>query len=67
MQLLFRQTEIAQFRGWAPFVGFQIEYSPLEHSVEGELMPMAKELGLGVSAATGVLRPQQARRPLLAP
>jgi aryl-alcohol dehydrogenase-like predicted oxidoreductase len=40
---------IAQFRGWAPFVGPQIEYSLLERTVEGELMPMARELGLGVT------------------
>jgi aryl-alcohol dehydrogenase-like predicted oxidoreductase len=40
---------IAQFRGWAPFIGLQIEYSLLERTVEGELMPMASELGLGVT------------------
>jgi aryl-alcohol dehydrogenase-like predicted oxidoreductase len=40
---------IAQFRGWAPFVALQIEYSLLERTVEGELMPMARELGLGVT------------------
>ncbi|WP_394824504.1 aldo/keto reductase [Pendulispora albinea] len=40
---------IAQFRGWTPFIGLQIEYSLLERTVEGELMPMAEELGLGVT------------------
>jgi aryl-alcohol dehydrogenase-like predicted oxidoreductase len=40
---------IAQFRGWAPFVGLQIEYSLLERTVEGELIPMAVELGMGVT------------------
>jgi aryl-alcohol dehydrogenase-like predicted oxidoreductase len=40
---------IAQFRGWAPLIALQIEYSLLERTVEGELMPMAKELGLGVT------------------
>ncbi len=40
---------IAQFRGWAPFIGLQIEYSLLERTVEGELIPMAEELGLGVT------------------
>src|SRR4051812_10096151 len=39
----------AQFRGWAPLVALQIEYSLLERSVEGELLPMALELGLGVT------------------
>lgn len=40
---------IAQLRGWTPFVGLQIEYSLLERTVEGELIPMAGELGLGVT------------------
>jgi aryl-alcohol dehydrogenase-like predicted oxidoreductase len=40
---------IASFRGWAPLVALQIEYSLLERTVEGELMPMAHELGLGVT------------------
>ncbi len=40
---------LAQFQGWTPFVGLQIEYSLIERTVEGELMPMARELGLGVT------------------
>jgi aryl-alcohol dehydrogenase-like predicted oxidoreductase len=40
---------IAQFRGWSPLVALQIEYSLLERSVEGALIPMARELGLGVT------------------
>ena len=40
---------IARFRGWAPLVALQIEYSLLERTVEGELIPMALELGLGVT------------------
>jgi aryl-alcohol dehydrogenase-like predicted oxidoreductase len=40
---------MAQLRGWAPFIALQIEYSLLERTVEGELMPMARELGLGVT------------------
>jgi aryl-alcohol dehydrogenase-like predicted oxidoreductase len=40
---------IARFRGWAPVVALQIEYSLLERTVEGELIPMALELGLGVT------------------
>ena len=39
----------AQFRGWAPLIALQIEYSLLERTVEGELMPMAQALGLGVT------------------
>ena len=40
---------IAYFRGWTPFIGLQIEYSLAERTVEGELVPMARELGLGVT------------------
>jgi aryl-alcohol dehydrogenase-like predicted oxidoreductase len=40
---------IAQFRGWTPFIGLQIEYSLLERTVEGELIPLALELGMGVT------------------
>jgi aryl-alcohol dehydrogenase-like predicted oxidoreductase len=40
---------LAQFRGWAPFIGLQIEYSLLERSVEQELVPMALEFGLGIT------------------
>jgi aryl-alcohol dehydrogenase-like predicted oxidoreductase len=40
---------IARFRGWSAFIGLQIEYSLLERTVEQELMPMARELGLGVT------------------
>jgi aryl-alcohol dehydrogenase-like predicted oxidoreductase len=40
---------LAQVRGWAPLVALQIEYSLLQRTVEGELIPMAEELGLGVT------------------
>ncbi|WP_437653049.1 aldo/keto reductase [Sorangium sp. So ce1182] len=40
---------LAQFRGWSPFIALQIEYSLVERTVEGELIPMARELGLGVT------------------
>jgi len=39
---------IASFRGWAPVIALQLEYSLLERSVEGELLPMSRELGMGV-------------------
>lgn len=54
-----RANAIAELRGWSPFVGLQIEYSLMERTVERELIPMAKALGLGVTAwsplASGVL------------
>lgn len=40
---------LARFRGFAPLAALQIEYSLLERTVEGELLPMARELGMGVT------------------
>ena len=39
---------MAQFRGWNPLIALQIEYSLMQRTVEGELIPVAEELGLGV-------------------
>jgi aryl-alcohol dehydrogenase-like predicted oxidoreductase len=39
---------MAHFRAWNPVIALQIEYSLMERTVEGELVPMAEELGLGV-------------------
>jgi len=54
-----RANTLADFRGWTRFVGLQIEYSLIERTVERELLPMAKALGLTVTAwsplAGGVL------------
>jgi aryl-alcohol dehydrogenase-like predicted oxidoreductase len=41
---------LANLRGWTPFVALQIEYSLIERTVERELTPMAKSLGLGITA-----------------
>jgi len=35
--------------GWNPLIALQIEYSLLERTVEGELIPMALDMGLGVT------------------
>jgi aryl-alcohol dehydrogenase-like predicted oxidoreductase len=40
---------IAKFRGWAPLIAFQLEYSLLERTIEGDLIPMALEQGIGVT------------------
>ncbi len=40
---------LASLRGWTRLIALQIEYSLLERTVEGELIPMALELGLGVT------------------
>ena len=47
---LAQAQTIAHFRGWAPLVALQIEYSLLERTVEGDLVPMAQELGLGITS-----------------
>ncbi|RMQ50287.1 Oxidoreductase [Pseudomonas cichorii] len=39
---------LAELRGWSPLVALQIEYSLVERSVEHELIPMARAMGLGV-------------------
>lgn len=39
---------VAHLRGWTPAIALQIEYSLLERTVEGELIPMAEHWGLGV-------------------
>ena len=40
---------LAAFRGFTPLIALQIEYSLLQRTVENELMPMARELGMGVT------------------
>ncbi|WP_431908993.1 aldo/keto reductase [Nonomuraea jabiensis] len=43
-----RMQAIADLRGWAPLIALQIEYSLVERTVERDLIPMAREMGLGV-------------------
>lgn len=54
-----RMQAIAELRGWSPLIALQIEYSLIERTVERDLMPMAREMGLGVipwsPLASGVL------------
>ncbi|HTI72828.1 MAG TPA: aldo/keto reductase [Candidatus Limnocylindria bacterium] len=54
-----RANTIAELRGWSPFAGLQVEYNLVERTVERELLPMARALGLGVTAwsplASGLL------------
>jgi aryl-alcohol dehydrogenase-like predicted oxidoreductase len=35
--------------GWAPLIALQLEYSLLERTIEGELVPLAREHGLGIT------------------
>lgn len=54
-----KANTLADFRGWTPFVGLQIEYSLVERTPERELLPMAKAFDLAVtpwaSLGSGVL------------
>ena len=39
----------ATFRGWTPLIALQLEYSLLERTIEGELVPAAVEMGTGIT------------------
>ena len=43
-----RMQAIAELRGWAPLAALQIPYSLVERTVERDLIPMAREMGMGV-------------------
>ncbi|MFI5664899.1 aldo/keto reductase [Streptomyces sp. NPDC051684] len=43
-----RMQTIAELRAWSPLVALQIEYNLIERGGERDLIPMARELGLGV-------------------
>jgi aryl-alcohol dehydrogenase-like predicted oxidoreductase len=63
-----RMQTLADLRGWAPFVALQVEYSLVQRTVERDLLPMARELGLGVTPwsplASGVLTGKYSSRDL---
>jgi aryl-alcohol dehydrogenase-like predicted oxidoreductase len=40
---------LGRFRGWAAPIALQLEYSLLERTIEGELIPLAMEHGLGIT------------------
>lgn len=57
---------LAHFRGWSSFIGLQLEYSLLERSIEQELIPLAKEFNIGVTAwsplKSGILSGKYSRK-----
>jgi len=57
---------LARFHGWAPVAAIQISYSLAERTVEGDLIPMAREFGIGVTPwsplAGGVLTGKYTRQ-----
>jgi aryl-alcohol dehydrogenase-like predicted oxidoreductase len=60
-----RMQTLADLRRWAPLVALQIEYNLVERPVERNLIPMAREMGLGVvpwsPLASGVLTGKYSR------
>jgi aryl-alcohol dehydrogenase-like predicted oxidoreductase len=44
-----RMQAIADLRGWSPLVALQIEYNLIDRTAERDLIPMASEMGLGVT------------------
>jgi aryl-alcohol dehydrogenase-like predicted oxidoreductase len=48
--IVSRANTLAEMRGWCRFIALQVEYSLVERTSERELIPMARRLGLGVTA-----------------
>ncbi|WP_328398441.1 aldo/keto reductase [Nocardia sp. NBC_00416] len=65
-----RMQTIADLRGWSPLVALEIEYNLIERTGERDLIPMAREMGLGVipysPLAGGVLTGKYSRADLTA-
>jgi aryl-alcohol dehydrogenase-like predicted oxidoreductase len=57
--VIARADALAELRGWARFIGLQVEYNLIERGAERDLLPMAETLGIGLTAwgplAGGVL------------
>lgn len=47
-----RAVTLAEARGWTGFTAVQVEYSLVERDVDREILPMARDLGVGVAAWT---------------
>jgi aryl-alcohol dehydrogenase-like predicted oxidoreductase len=45
-----RANTISELRGWSPFVSLQIMYNLIERTAERELLPMARDLDIGITA-----------------
>lgn len=65
-----RMQAIADLRGWSPLIALQTEYNLIERTGERDLIPMAREMGLGVvpfsPLAGGVLTGKYSRDDLTA-
>jgi aryl-alcohol dehydrogenase-like predicted oxidoreductase len=45
-----KANTMAELRGWTEFVGIQVEYNLIERTCEREILHMARETGLGITA-----------------
>ncbi|MFD9285070.1 aldo/keto reductase [Streptomyces mirabilis] len=54
--VIARSQAIAELRGWSAYCGLQIEYSLAARSPDRELLPMARALGLTVTAWSPLAR-----------
>lgn len=63
-----RLQTMADIRGWSPLVALQVPYNLTERTVERDLLPMAREMGIGVlpwgPLAGGVLSGKYSRADL---
>jgi aryl-alcohol dehydrogenase-like predicted oxidoreductase len=48
--IVSRANAIAELKNWTSFIGMQIEYSLIQRSAERELIPMANELDIAITA-----------------
>jgi aryl-alcohol dehydrogenase-like predicted oxidoreductase len=48
--VISRANTLAELRGWTAFVNLQTEYSLIQREPEREQLPMARDLGIGVTA-----------------
>ena len=58
---------LAELRGWAPLAGIEVEYGLLHRTVEREILPLARDMGLGVlsysALAAGLLSGKRGNDP----
>ncbi len=62
---------LADLKGWSPFVALQLEYNLLQRTPERDLLPMAREFGLGITPwsplAAGLLTGKYGRQHVAQP
>ncbi|MBA4863492.1 aldo/keto reductase [Streptomyces sp. PSKA54] len=61
--VIARSDAIAELRGWNSFCALQLEYSLAARTPDRELLPMARTLGLAISAWSPLARGLLAREP----